>query len=191
MNEESDLINESDKLEQLFEGIRVAFQDVQPTNVPEFVVQFMFTHYPEHLAQAPKLINCDVHLLRDRDVIRAFFVHNKLGAAVANPVLNAGYDTLDALALLRADAIAEIERLNDLVFLPGHRQRLEVLAGDMQMYIRAFLHSQRYNNPITSFNSLPFRTPEMNAWGHAVNDPNYFHSFHNQRQQTRWKDIEF
>merc|ERR1712226_1319136 len=175
----------TDELDKLFSNIKQACEEAAPENIPEFVVQFMFAHYPDHLVKAPDLVNCDVHLAKDREIIRAFFIFYKLGAAVVNPILNAGYDTLDSLATLRPEKIVDIERLNSLTFLPGHKVRLEAVLSDIPLRIKVFL---------ASLNPPSLQPDGMNPVHPARMQPMNNHHHHQQPTmpsypREMWRDI--
>lgn len=188
---------DDENLIKLFENIKAAFKEVKPTNVPEFVVQFMFSHYPSHLVKAPELLNCDVNLAKDREIIRSFFVFYKLGSAVVNPILNAGYDTLDSLATLRPDKISEIERLNSLTFLPGHKVRLEAILSDISLRIKVFLNSinpesvgtDQYNQQMQPLVAPPVNMIPIQPQWQQYRPPQPYYTQPNFSGLPMWKDI--
>eukprot|EP01057_Protomagalhaensia_wolfi_P000808 Protomagalhaensia_wolfi_Nauph_80__807@NODE_1467_length_1514_cov_233_249492_g1135_i0_p1_GENE_NODE_1467_length_1514_cov_233_249492_g1135_i0NODE_1467_length_1514_cov_233_249492_g1135_i0_p1_ORF_typecomplete_len250_score42_22PriCT_1/PF08708_11/0_16DUF5586/PF17824_1/0_19SAM_1/PF00536_30/0_49_NODE_1467_length_1514_cov_233_249492_g1135_i096845 len=126
------------QVQQLFTRLTQEIEEKNPANPVFFVVDFLCKKYPQHLCGFASVWNANPELERDRLLVVEFFRFQKLPTEVASHFTNAGFDTLETLCSLTADALDEIERFNGARWLPGHRVRLNQTFSDVAGRIRAF-----------------------------------------------------
>jgi len=112
-------------------------EDANPPNVIHFVVDFLCKNYPEHLHGFASIWNADPDLERERQEVCRFFKQHKISTQIAAHFTNAGYDTLETLATLHTENLADIEAFNNVKWLPGHKVRLQHVFADIDQYVRA------------------------------------------------------
>jgi len=125
-------------VQQLFARLSQEIDDTKPANCIHFLVDFLCKHYPEHLHGFASIWNSDPELERERQEVVNFFKAHKISTQISAHFTNAGYDTLEALTTLSADALVDVEAFNNVKWLPGHKVRLQQIFSDITSRIRAF-----------------------------------------------------
>eukprot|EP01068_Selenidium_serpulae_P005348 Selendium_serpulae@DN3986_c0_g1_i1.p1 len=123
---------------QLLKLMEREVAEKQPSNVINFLVDFLCKHYPEHLGGFAAIWNGDPNLERDRLQVVEFFRFQKLPAEMATHFINAGFDTLETLCTLTSESLDDIERFNNTRWLPGHKVRLQQSFSDIAGRVRAY-----------------------------------------------------
>merc|ERR1719331_2619360 len=121
---------------QLFARMSQEIEDAHPPNVIHFIVDFLCKNYPEHLHGFASIWNADPDLERERQEVCRFFKHHKISTQIAAHFTNAGYDTLETLATLHTENLADIEAFNNVKWLPGHKVRLQHLFADIERFVQ-------------------------------------------------------
>merc|ERR1719395_271416 len=122
---------------QLFARMSQEIEDAHPPNVIHYIVDFLCKNYPEHLHGFASIWNADPDLERERQEVCKFFKVHKISTQIAAHFTNAGYDTLETLATLHCENLADIEAFNNVKWLPGHKVRLQHVFADIDQYVRA------------------------------------------------------
>ncbi|CDJ65203.1 hypothetical protein, conserved [Eimeria necatrix] len=119
-------------------------EEACPKNAIHFIVDFLCKHYPEHLKGFASVWNANPELERERLLVVEFFKAQKLPTDVASHFTNAGFDTLETLCTLTAEALDDIEKFNQTRWLPGHKVRLQQTFADIAGRVRAFTEERDY-----------------------------------------------
>ncbi|PFH36860.1 hypothetical protein BESB_050520 [Besnoitia besnoiti] len=126
------------QVQQLFARMQQEIEDEKPANVIFFIVDFLCKHYPEHLQGFATIWNADPELERERLGVVEFFRAQKLPTEIATHFTNAGFDTLETLCTLTSESLDDIEKFNQVRWLPGHKVRLQQTFADIAGRVRSF-----------------------------------------------------
>jgi hypothetical protein len=121
---------------QLFARMTHEIEASKPPNVIHFIMDFVCKNYPEHLHGFASIWNADPDLERERQEVCRFFKAHKISTQIAAHFTNAGYDTLETLATLHCENLADIEAFNNVKWLPGHKVRLQHVFQDIEQFVR-------------------------------------------------------
>ncbi|CAD7939946.1 unnamed protein product, partial [Amoebophrya sp. A120] len=134
--------NVNSALQLLFQRIAREIEQKQPQNTIHFIVDFLCKHYSKHLHGFASIWNADPELEKERQEVVHFFKHHKISTQISAHFTNAGYDTLETLATLTTDTLADIEAFNSVKWLPGHKVRLQQVFSDIGERVREFRQRQ-------------------------------------------------
>ncbi|PHJ25979.1 hypothetical protein CSUI_000158 [Cystoisospora suis] len=126
------------QVQQLFARMNQEIEEEKPSNVIFFIVDFLCKHYPEHLQGFASIWNADPELERERLSVVEFFRAQKLPTEIAAHFTNAGFDTLETLCTLTSESLDDIEKFNQVRWLPGHKVRLQQTFADIAGRVRVF-----------------------------------------------------
>ncbi|EPR57272.1 hypothetical protein TGPRC2_267500 [Toxoplasma gondii TgCatPRC2] len=126
------------QVQQLFARMQQEIEDEKPANVIFFIVDFLCKHYPEHLSGFAAIWNADPDLEKERQGVVEFFRAQKLPTEIAAHFTNAGFDTLETLCTLTSESLDDIEKFNQVRWLPGHKVRLQQTFADIAGRVRTF-----------------------------------------------------
>ncbi|CBZ50793.1 hypothetical protein NCLIV_038680 [Neospora caninum Liverpool] len=126
------------QVQQLFARMQQEIEDEKPANVIFFIVDFLCKHYPEHLQGFATIWNADPDLEKERLGVVEFFRAQKLPTEIAAHFTNAGFDTLETLCTLTSESLDDIEKFNQVRWLPGHKVRLQQTFADIAGRVRTF-----------------------------------------------------
>lgn len=132
------IYSKTSNVQQLLARLAQEIDEREPSNVIHFIVDFLCKHYPEHLHGFEVIWNGDPDLEQDRILVVEFFKSQKLPLEVSAHFINAGFDTLDTLCTLSTSSLDDVEKFNNVRWLPGHKVRLQQTFNDITNKIRMF-----------------------------------------------------
>ncbi|KAI4839717.1 stripes inner membrane complex protein [Plasmodium brasilianum] len=130
--------SKNSNVQQLLARIAQEIDERKPSNVIHFIVDFLCKHYPKHLHGFEAVWNGDPDLEQERILVVEFFKHQKLPVEISVHFISAGFDTVETLCTLSTNSLDDVEKFNNIRWLPGHKIRLQQTFNDITNRVRNF-----------------------------------------------------
>ncbi|EUD67899.1 hypothetical protein C922_01511 [Plasmodium inui San Antonio 1] len=123
---------------KLFHCLSREIEKQQPKNVIHFMVDFLCKNYGSHLRGFAHVWDVDLELEKEKKLVIEFFKSQKLTTEIAKHFINVGFDSMESLLYLNAHVLDDIEKFNNVNWLPGHKIRLQQMFSNIQENIKTF-----------------------------------------------------
>ncbi|GIX65527.1 stripes inner membrane complex protein, putative [Babesia caballi] len=140
-----------DKADKLLVYLARKIGEHKPNNVIFFIVDILCTYYPRHIPSFSRIWLMDKNLDDQKQHVRELFKRNNSTSCIAQHFINAGFDSLDALACLTTDVLDEIQAYNNTKWLPGHKVRVHQIFEDIKRLVKEYKDELKAQRTLTHY----------------------------------------